>query len=48
LLQIFFSVPDSKKYKIEIHNNMKYNNIDKLENIFLNFIKEQKYDKINT
>ena len=48
LLQIFFNVPDSKKYKIEIHNNMKYNNIDKLENIFLNFIKEQKYDKINT
>ena len=34
MLQIFFNVPNSKEYKIKIHNNMKKNNIDKLENIF--------------
>ena len=47
MLQIFFNVPNSKKYKIEIHNNMKQKNINKLESIFLNFIKEQSHKKIN-
>tara|TARA_B100001250_G_scaffold164731_1_gene141690 strand:- start:198 stop:1178 length:981 start_codon:yes stop_codon:yes gene_type:complete len=42
MLQIFFNVPNSKEYKIKIHNNMKKNNIDKLENIFLDFIDRQK------
>ena len=42
MLQIFFNVPNSKEYKIKIHNNMKKNNIDKLENIFLDFIDQQK------
>ena len=46
ILQIFFNVPNSKDYKIKIHNNMKQNNIDKLENIFLDFI-EQNYQNIN-
>ena len=47
MLQIFFNVPNSKEYKIKIHNNMKQNNIDKLENIFLDFVDEQKYNKVN-
>ena len=42
MLQIFFNVPNSKEYKIKIHNNMKQNNIDKLENIFLDFVDKQK------
>ncbi len=42
LLQIFFGVPNSKEYKLKIHQNMKENNIDILENLFLKFVTEQK------
>ena len=42
LLNIFFGVQGGKKFKIDIHSNMKSNNFDKLEKIFLNFIKEKK------
>jgi len=42
LLQIFFGIPNGKNYKIKIHNNMKKNRIDTLENIFLDFVKNQK------
>tara|TARA_B100000965_G_scaffold279190_1_gene237036 strand:- start:76 stop:1062 length:987 start_codon:yes stop_codon:yes gene_type:complete len=42
LLNIFFGVPDGKKFKIEIHSNMKDQNFDILEKIFLNFVREKK------
>ena len=42
LLNIFFGIPDGKKFKIDIHSNMKKQNLDILEKIFLNFIKENK------
>ena len=34
LLNIFFSTPNSKRIKSEINNNMRKNNIDKLETLF--------------
>ena len=39
ILQIFFGVPNSKKFKSEIHNSIKNNKIDKLESLFLKFVK---------
>ncbi|MFL2542941.1 MAG: tRNA dihydrouridine(20/20a) synthase DusA [Alphaproteobacteria bacterium] len=42
LLNIFFGVPNSKEFKIEIHSRMEENNFEILEKIFLNFIKEKK------
>ena len=42
LLNIFFGVPNSKEFKIEIHSRMQENNFEILEKIFLNFIKEKK------
>ena len=42
LLNIFFGVPDGKKFKTEIHSNMKDQNFDILEKIFLNFVREKK------
>jgi len=42
LLNIFFGVPDGRKYKIDIHFNIKNHNFDTLEKIFLNFVKEKK------
>ena len=41
LLNIFFGVANGKKFKIDIHSNMKDKNFKKLEEIFLNFIKEK-------
>ncbi len=41
LLNIFFGVANGKKFKIDIHSNMKSNNFDKLEKIFLRFVKEK-------
>ena len=41
LLDIFFTVPNGKKIKSEINTNIKNYNIDKLESIFLRFIKQQ-------
>ena len=41
LLNIFFGVANGKKFKIDIHANMKNNNFDKLEKIFLSFVKEK-------
>ena len=32
---------NGKKFKIDIHTNMKNNNFDKLEKIFLSFVKEK-------
>ena len=42
LLQIFFGIPNSKKFKTEIHNQIKKQKIEKLESIFLKFINQQK------
>ena len=42
LLNIFFGIPDGKQFKIDIHANMKNQNFDILERIFLNFVKEKK------
>ena len=42
LLSIFFGVPNAKEFKIDIHSMMKENNLEILEKIFLNFIKEKK------
>ncbi len=41
LLNIFFGVENGKKFKIDIHTNMKSNNFDKLEKIFLSFVREK-------
>lgn len=42
LLNIFFGIPDGKQFKIDIHSNMREQNFDILEKIFLNFVKEKK------
>ena len=42
LLQIFFGIPDSKKLKTEIHQQIKNQEIDNLESLFLQFINLQK------
>ena len=41
LLNIFFGVENGKKFKIDIHTNMKINNFEKLEKIFLSFVREK-------
>ena len=41
LLNIFFGVANGKKFKVDIHTNMINNNFDKLEKIFLSFVKEK-------
>ena len=42
LLQIFFGIPNSKKLKKEIHQQIKDQEIDNLESLFLQFINLQK------
>ena len=42
ILQIFFGIPNSKKFKTDIHENMKNHKIDELESLFLQFIKKKK------
>jgi len=42
LLNIFFGVPDSKQFKIDIHSKMKNRNFNNLEKIFLKFVSEKK------
>ena len=41
LLNIFFGVANGKKFKIDVHSNMKNNNFDELEKIFLSFVRER-------
>ena len=41
LLQIFFAIPNSKKFKIEIHKQIKNQEINKLEASFLKFTNHQ-------
>ena len=42
ILQIFFGIPNSKKFKTDIHENMKNHKLDELESLFLKFIKQKK------
>ena len=42
LLNIFFGIPDSKQFKIDIHSKIKDHNFDTLEKIFLKFVNEKK------
>ncbi len=42
LLNIFFGIPNGKKFKTDIHSKMKDQNFEILEKIFLNFVKEKK------
>jgi len=42
LLNIFFGIPDSKEFKIDIHSKMKDRNFDTLEKVFLKFVNEKK------
>ena len=42
LLNIFFGIPDSKQFKIDIHSKMKDHNFDTLEKIFLKFVNEKR------
>jgi tRNA-dihydrouridine synthase A len=42
LLSIFFGIPDSKQFKIDIHSKMKDHNFETLEKIFLKFVNEKK------
>lgn len=43
LLNIFFGVANGKKFKIDVHSNMKNNNFDELEKIFLSFVREKSF-----
>ena len=42
LLNIFFNIPNAKKFKIDVHTKMQEHNFDVLEEIFLRFINEKK------
>ena len=42
ILQIFFSVPNSRTFKIKVHEKIKESNLTSIENIFLDFIKEKR------
>ena len=42
LLNIFFGIPNGKKFKLDIHSKMQDSNFDVLEKIFLNFVREKK------
>ena len=43
LLQIFFSVPNSKRFKNEINSKIKTNQIEELQNLFLKFANKEIY-----
>jgi len=47
LLQIFFGIPKSKKFKTKIHEQIKNQEIEKLELLFLQFVNQQKRLSIN-
>ena len=42
ILQIFFGVPNSKIFKSKIHDYMKNHDLKKIEELFINFIRENK------
>ncbi|MDC3131763.1 tRNA dihydrouridine(20/20a) synthase DusA [Pelagibacteraceae bacterium] len=42
ILQIFFGIPNSKKFKSEIQSYMKNHELKKIEKLFINFIRKNK------
>ena len=42
LLQLFFGIPNSKKLKNEIHNQMQNKELEKLQILFLKFVNQNK------
>ncbi len=42
ILHIFFSVPNSKLFKIKVHEKIKEGNLVSIENLFLDFIKQKR------
>ena len=42
ILQIFFGIPNSKKFKSKIHDYMKNQDLKKIEELFINFIRKNK------
>jgi len=47
MLQIFFGIPNSKKYKNEIHKKIKNCELDKLEYLFIKFVNERSLLDVN-
>ncbi len=43
ILQIFFGVPNSKSLKVKIHDYLKQKNLLVIENILMNFVKDNRY-----
>jgi len=43
ILQIFFGVPNSKKFKSKIHDYMKNQDLKRIEELFINFIRKNKF-----
>ena len=42
LLNIFFGIPDSKKFKSEIHTHMKKQELSKIKRIFIDFVSQNR------
>ena len=42
ILQIFFGVPNSKIFKSKVHDYMKNHDLKKIEELFINFVRENK------
>ena len=42
ILQIFFGIPNSKKFKSKIHDYMKKQDLKRIEELFINFIRKNK------
>ena len=43
ILQIFFGIPNSKKFKSKIHDYMKKQDLKRIEELFINFIRKNKF-----
>ena len=43
ILQIFFGIPNSKKFKSKIHDYMKNQDLKRIEELFINFIRKNKF-----
>ncbi len=47
ILQIFFAIPNGKKFKTEIHNKIKNQDLDSLRDLFIKFINQKKEFAVN-
>ena len=43
ILNIFFGIPNSKKFRIKINYYLKNNNLDLIEDQFMKFVVDQKF-----